>query len=169
MLAQLGREDEAIDRFKPLIEKDPSKYALVQEVGMELMKAEKWKAAEDFLKMAAEASAKLGVDSAAVYSNIGIAAFNQRKDDPAKIDEALGFYQKALDLQPDDPAIVFNAMIACMAKEDWATAASWGEKYVSISPSDAKGWQLLARCYSEAGDPDKASEALQRYQTLKGQ
>ena len=169
MLAQLGREDEAIDRFKPMIEKDPSKHVLVEEVGMELMKAEKWKAAEDFLKMAAEASAKLGVDSAAVYSNIGIAAFNQRKDDPAKIDEAISYYEKALDRQPDDPSIVFNAMIACMAKEDWTTAAGWGEKYVSISPSDPKGWQLLARCYSESGDADKASEALSRFQALKGQ
>ena len=177
MLAQLGREDEAIDRFKPMIEKDPSKYPLVQEVGMELLTAEKWKAAEDFLKMAAEASAKLGADSADVYVNIGIAAFNQRKENPAKIDEAISYYEKALGYEPDDTTTVFAfafflplfVMVAYTAKEDWVNAAGWGEKYVSLNPNDPKGWQLLARCYSEAGDTDKASEALQRYQTLKGQ
>lgn len=169
MLAQMDREAEAIDRFKPLIEKDPKQYRLAQEVGMELLNAKKWKAAEEFLKMAAEASAKLGADSASVYANIGVAAFNQRGEDPAKIDEAISYYQKALDYEPDNASIVFNAMVACMAKEDWTAAAAWGEKYVSVSPSDPKGWQYLARCYSGAGDADKASEALQRYQALKGQ
>jgi Tfp pilus assembly protein PilF len=169
MLAQLGREDEAVDRFKPMIEKDPSQYPLVEQVGMELLKAKKWRAAEDFLKMAAEASAKLGADSAAVYSNIGVAAYNQRAEDPAKIDEAIHYYEKALDYQPDDPTLAFNLLAANIAKEDWGAAAGWGEKYVSVNSSDPKGWQLLARCYSEAGDNDKAAEALRRYQELKGQ
>jgi Tfp pilus assembly protein PilF len=168
MLAQLGREEEAVDRFRPLIEKDPSKYPLVEQVGMELLKAKKWKAAEDFLKMAAEASTKLGVDSSAVYSNLGIAAFNQHRENPSKVDEAIAYYEKAVTLQPDDAPTVFNLIVANMAKQDWVAAAGWGEKYVGINPGDPKGWQYLARCYSEAGDTDKASDALRRYQELKG-
>jgi len=58
-------------------------------------------------------------------------------------------------------------MVANMAKEDWSNASVWGEKYASVSPSDPKGWQYLARCYSELGDKDKATEALSRYQQLR--
>jgi predicted Zn-dependent protease len=56
-----------------------------------------------------------------------------------------------------------------VAREDWASVAVWGEKYVSINSSDPKGWQYLARCYSEAGDTDKASDALRRSQEVKEQ
>jgi predicted Zn-dependent protease len=53
-------------------------------------------------------------------------------------------------------------------KQDWENGALWGEKYVLLVPSDAKGWQVLARCYSELGEDDKALEATTRYSTLKG-
>jgi len=169
MLAQLGRQDEAVERFRPLLEKDPSQYPVVEESGMELLKAKSWKSAAALLKMAADARSKLGAEDFAVYSNIGIAEFNLRTDDPSKIDEAIAYYEKALAIQPDDAPTVFNLVVAHMAKEDWVGAAVWGEKYVSVNASDPKGWQYLARCYSEAGDTDKASEALTRYQQLKGQ
>lgn len=168
-LARMGREDEAVERFKPLIEKDPSKYPMVEEIGMGLLEDKKYKAAEDFLLMSADARVKLGADSASTFSNLGVAAFNQRSTDPAKIDEAIGYYQKALDRDPDNAPTAFNLIVACMAKQDWPAGASWGEKYVSLKPSDAQGWKLLARCYSEAGDTDKATEALKQFQTLQGQ
>ena len=153
-----------------MIEKDPSKYALVEEVGMELMKAEKWKAAEDFLKMAAEASAKLGVDSAAVYSNIGIAAFNQRKDDPAKIDEAISYYQKALDRAARRPDDRLQRDDRVHGERGLGRPPHAGERSTcSISPSDPKGWQLLARCYSEAATPTRRPRPWGAIQDLKGQ
>ncbi|HXV14786.1 MAG TPA: tetratricopeptide repeat protein [Candidatus Krumholzibacteria bacterium] len=169
LLAQMGREAEAVERFKPMIEKDPSKYPVVEETGMELLKAGNWEGAAAFLKLSADARAKVGAEDFAVYSNVGVAAFNSRKDDPAMLDEAIGYYEKALAIQPDDAPTVLNLMAAYMAKEDWENASTWGEKYVSVSPSDPKGWQYLARCYGELGDTDKASEALKRYQELKGQ
>jgi tetratricopeptide (TPR) repeat protein len=166
-LVELGRADEAVARFSRLIEEDPSKYQVIEEIGNDLVTDQNWKGAEVFLKMAADARTKVGKEDFTVYYNLGVADFNLRKEDPAKIDEAIGYYEKALGVQPDDPSTVFNLMVAHMAKEDWSNASVWGEKYASLSPSDPKGWQYLARCYSELGDKDKATEALARYQQLR--
>jgi tetratricopeptide (TPR) repeat protein len=168
-LVELGREDEAIARFQRLVDEDPSKYQVIEEIGTELVNEQKWKGASVFLNMAVDARTKVGAEDFTVYYNLGVAEFNLRKEDPAKLDAAIASYEKALGVQPDEPSTVFNLMVAHMAKEDWMNAATWGEKYASISPSDAKAWQYLARCYSELGDKDKASDALARYQQLKSQ
>lgn len=168
-LAQLGRVDEAVGRVQSMIDKDPSKYPVAEEIGNELFKAGNFKGAEPILLIAANERAKVGADDFDVFSKIAGAAFGQRKDDPAKIDVAIEYYTKALDLKPDDSQTVLNMLMAHMAKEDWGGAAMWGEKYVQANPSDAKAWQYLASCYSELGETDKASEALQRFQQLKGQ
>jgi predicted Zn-dependent protease len=79
------------------------------------------------------------------------------------------YYEKALDLQPDEPQTVFNIIVAYISKEDWRSGVHWGEKYVKITPSDPRGWQLLARCYSELGEKDKAREAMRRFEELRTQ
>jgi tetratricopeptide (TPR) repeat protein len=168
-LVYLGRPEEAVARIQKTIDEDPSKYQMVEDMGNELMTEKKWAGAASFLKLAAEARAKVSADDAAVLKNIGICEFNLGKTDPAHLDEAVVYYQKALDVGGDDPDTTFNMMAAYIRKADWENGALWGEKYVSLTPSDPKGWQLLARCYGELGQDDKASEALARYQTLKGE
>ena len=67
------------------------------------------------------------------------------------IDEAIASYEKALAITPDDPSTVFNVQVAYMAKEDWTNAATWGEKYVSVSSADPKGWKLSGALLQRAG------------------
>jgi len=166
-LVAMNREEEAATRFKRLIEENPAAYKVIEDIGSEELNQKSYKSAAVFLKMAAEARAKIGSEDAKVYYNIGVALYNLRKDDPAKIDEAISYYVKALDMTPDDVDTVFNILVAYAAKEDWANTSQWGEKYVSVNPTDARGWQLLARSYTELGDQEKASEAIQRYEMLK--
>ena len=166
-LIELGREDEAVNRFSRLVEEDPTSYAVIEEIGTDLLNAENWKGAAVFLKLAAEARKKAGVEDFNTYYNLGVAQYRLRAQNPAMIDEAIASYEKALVITPDDPSTVFNIQVAYMAKQDWSNAASWGEKYVSVSSADAKGWQYLARCYSELGDQEKAREALARYEQLR--
>ncbi|HEU4928555.1 MAG TPA: tetratricopeptide repeat protein [Candidatus Krumholzibacteria bacterium] len=168
-LAQLGRVDEAVGRVQAMIDKDPSKYPAVEEIGNELYNARNYKGAEPILIIAANERAKAGADDFDVYSKIAGSALAQRKEDPAKIEVAIEYYTRALDLKSDDAPTVLNLMVAHMAKEDWGGAAMWGEKYVQANPNDATAWQYLASCYGEMGETDKASEALQRFQQLKGQ
>lgn len=168
-LAQMNRVDEAVARAQTMIDKDPTKYAPVEEIGIELFNVQNWRGAAALLQLSADARAKVGADDFDVYNRIGVARFNLRKEDPAMVDAAIEAYTKALDLKPDDAATVFNLMVAHFAKENWGEAAMNGEKYVAMSPNDASGWQYLAQCYNKMGESEKAMEALGRYNTLKGQ
>jgi len=168
-LVDLGKPAEAVARMQKTIDEDPSKYQIVEDMGNDLMGQRKWAGAALFLKLAAEARAKVSADDAGVLQSIGVCEFNLGKKDPAHLDEAIVYYQKALDVGGDNPDTVYNMMAAYALKPDWENAALWGEKYVSLAPSDPKGWQLLARSYGELGQDDKAADALAHYSQLKEQ
>lgn len=168
-LVDMNRSDEAVQRFHRLIEEDPSSYDVIQRIGDDLLKEQKWKGASVFLKMAAEARAKVGAEDFDLYYNIGVALYNTRDTDSSAVAEAITYYQKALDLKPDEPTTIFNIEVAYVAMGDWANAATWGEKFVSVSPDDPRGWQLLARIYTETGDKEKAKEAATRYEQIMKQ
>jgi tetratricopeptide (TPR) repeat protein len=166
-LVELGREDEAVNRFQRFIDEDPASYDVIQDIGNELLNAQRWRGAAVFLKMAAEARAKVGAEDFNLYYNIGVAEYNMRHEDPAATAEAISYYNKALELKPDEPTTIFNIVVAYVSEEDWTNAAQWGEKYVYVNPDDSKGWQLLARIYSEVGEKDKAKEALARFERTR--
>jgi Tfp pilus assembly protein PilF len=167
-LVYLGKPDEAAARLKSTLEEDPSKYPTVEEMGVDLMNRQKWAGAASLLKLAADARVAVGAEDPKLLFNIATCEYKQRKDDPKHLDEAIVYYEKALSIAPDDQDTVFALMGAYVAKEDWASGSLWGEKYVSLNASNAEVWRVLARCYGELGDDAKATEALNRYTTLKG-
>lgn len=162
-----GRPEEAQERFRRLIEEDPTSYQVIEDIGSELLNNKQWRGAVIFLKMAAEARAMIDADDFTLYYNIGAALYNLRKEDPNAVEEAIAYYEKALELNEDEPQTVFNIAVAHVAMDDYAGSAEWLELYVTITPTDPKGWQLLARCYSEIGERDKAREAMARFEALR--
>jgi tetratricopeptide (TPR) repeat protein len=166
-LIVLHRENEAEKRFKRLIDEDPASYKVIEDIGTAELEEKNFGASAEFLKLAAKARDRVGAPDAKVYYNIGVSLYNLRKENPSRIDEAISYYQKALDITPNDPDTVFNILVAYAAKEDWSDAAQWGERYVVVNPNDANGWKLLARSYTELGQQDKAQEAVKRYDMLK--
>lgn len=168
-LIYLGKPDEAKARLQKTIDEDPSKYPIVEEMGNDAMLRQKWAGAASFLKLAAEARSTLGADDAKLLYNIGECEYAQRKDDPAHLDEAIVYYERAATIDGDDPNIPLKLMMSYMAKQDFTSAALYGEKYVALAPAEASGWQLLATCYNELGEDEKAADALSRYASLKGQ
>ena len=168
-LAATGREEEARDRFERLIEEDPTSYQVIEDIGNDLLSAQQWKGASVFLEMAAEARSKIGAEDFTLFYNIGVANYSMRNEDPSAVDKAIMYYEKALDLQPDEPQTIFNIVVAHISKGDYKSAIDWAEKYANINPTDALGWQLLARCYSEVGEKEKAKEAMKRFEMLSEQ
>ncbi|RMF24844.1 MAG: hypothetical protein D6760_02470 [Deltaproteobacteria bacterium] len=168
-LVRAGRAREAEERFRRLIDEDPSQFLVIENIGTDLLKQREWEGAVVFLKMAAEARAKVNEEDFNLYYNIGAALYNMRKEDPSAVDEAIAYYQKALTLQEDEPQTLFNIAVAYVYKEDYGEAVSWLERYTSIKPTDYRGWQLLARCYSETGQKTKARDAMERFQQLRQQ
>lgn len=168
-LAAVGREEEARERFERLIEEDPTNYEVIENIGNELLNAQKWNGAAVFLVMAADARAKIGAEDFNLFYNIGVAYYQMRGEDPEAVDNAIMYYQEALDIQPDEPQTVFNITVAYISKEDYRGAIDWAEKYANLKPNDSRGWQLLARCYSEINEKEKAREAMKRFEMLNEQ
>lgn len=166
-LVETGREEEALEKFNRLVEEDPTSYDVIENIGNELLNSRQWKGAVVFLKMSAEARSKIGAEDFTLYYNIGAGLYNMREEDPGAVDECIMYYEKALELEPDEPQTIFNIIVAHVSKKDWSNAVLWGEKYINVKPEDSKGWQLLARCYSEMGEKEKAREAMTRFEQLR--
>jgi len=169
-LVYLDRPDEAVVKMKTLVDADPEKYTVVEEMGNNLAESQRWAGAAAFLKLAAETRASLGADDAKLLAKIGDCEFELREDPPGPhLDEAIAYYEKSLTINPDDTDVVYDVMSAYYVKKDWAGASLWGEKYVSLNPSNPKAWKILASSYHEMGDDAKASDALTRASTLGGE
>jgi tetratricopeptide (TPR) repeat protein len=162
VLVSMGRPEEAVDTFRRLANESPASYVAIERAASELMEREEWQQAAVMLEVAAEARAHVGAEDFDLHYNIGTLWYRTREADPGAARRTVEHYKKALALRPGDFQTVLNLMVANAWLEDWPEAILWGERYVQTQPEDATGWRLLARCYTEAGDKEKAKECLLR-------
>jgi tetratricopeptide (TPR) repeat protein len=175
-LIALGRVDDAPARFQKLIEESPTNFGVLEEIGNDALGRSQWKGAAVFLGLAADARSAAGMESFETYYNAGVANYSlgrQQAEAGAPADESLGkasaFYEKALQMRPDDPQTTLNLVATNVVRKDWAEASLWGERYVSQNSSDPRGWQFLARIYTEMGEKEKAADAMKRFEALRSQ
>jgi len=173
VLAMMGKPEEAISRFNRLVEEDPTNYRMIEKIGYDLLDAQDWAGAAVFLELSASARSKIGAEDFNLYYNLGVANFQSGRrqgDQPADLEvleRAIGYYEQALVLQPDEPQTVFNVVVAYSAAKDWPRVVAWGEKYVSINAENAQAWRLMSRAYNETGNDAKARECASRYEQLQ--
>jgi superkiller protein 3 len=168
-LAELGRVDEAVARFERLVDEDPSRYDVIEDLGINRFNRQDWKGAYTFLEMAARARIKVGAEDYKIYYDLGRVNYFMREEDPEALGRSVDFYERALELETEDAQTMLNLVIAYMAMEDWLSAIAWGEKYVQILPDGEDGWRLLAMSYNKIGDKDKATHCAQKYADLTAQ
>jgi tetratricopeptide (TPR) repeat protein len=169
VLAKAGKPEEAVSRFQRLVEEDPTNYRTIEKIGYDLVAEKNWKLAAEFLDLAAQARAKIGADDVTLFYNLGVANFNVGKDnnDPAALEKAVSYYEKALALSPNEPQTLRNIVVTYVFAEKWREVASWGERYVAVVPDDADGWRALTRAYNEIGDKEKARRCELRWDELR--
>jgi tetratricopeptide (TPR) repeat protein len=169
VLAASGKPEEAASRFNRLVEEDPTNYRTIEKIGYDQVAEKNWKLAAVFLDLAAQARAKIGADDVTLFYNLGVANFNVGKDtnDPAALEKAVSYYEKALGLSPNNPETLRNIMVTYVFAEKWREVASWGERYVAVAPDDADGWRALTRAYNEIGDKEKARRCELRWDELR--
>ena len=168
-LAKMGKAEEARSRFSRLVEEDPTSYQVIERIGYARLDAQDWMSAITFLDLAAQARAKISSEDFNLFYNMGVSYFQLGKEDPQYLPKAVEYYSKALNIQPDEPTTVYNVVVVYYVGEDWDQAIAWGERYVGINPTDPKGWRLLGRAYTEAGEGEKARLCNNRYEELLGQ
>jgi protein O-GlcNAc transferase len=167
-LAKAGKPEEAVARFSRLVEEDPTNYSVIEDIGYKRLDAQDWKGAVVFLQLAHQARAKIGAENFDLLYNLGVAHYQLGRNpvDSDQLAQAVQWYQKALELQPDEPTTTFNIVVAYVVGSEWMQAITWGEKYVAIKPDDPNGWRLLSRSYTEVGDDAKARRCASRYEEL---
>ena len=167
-LAKAGKPEEAVSRFSQLVEEDPTNYRVIEDIGYKRLEAKDWKGAAVFLELADEARSKIGADNFDLLYNIGVAHYQvgRANDDLDELAEAVQWYEKALEIEPDEPTTMFNIVVVHVVAKQWMQATTWGEKYVNVLPDDPNGWRLLSRSYTELGDDAKARSAAARYEEL---
>ncbi|MBI4719718.1 MAG: tetratricopeptide repeat protein, partial [Chitinivibrionia bacterium] len=172
VLATVGRVDEAAAKFNRLVEEDPTNYGVIESLGSESSNKGDWEAAAVFLDLAAQARAKIGAEDADLYYNLGVVNFKLKDSDPSAPARAVEYYQKSLDLRPDDPQTILSMLFAYYEMKEWIQAVQWGEKYVALLPDGERGWQILSISYKQLGEDDKAMQCALKYDQImkaKGQ
>ncbi|UCG50661.1 MAG: tetratricopeptide repeat protein [Candidatus Latescibacterota bacterium] len=167
VLAKSGKPEEAVSRFNRLVEEDPTNYRVIEKIGYDRLDGKDWKGAAVFLDLAQRARAKIGAEDFNLFYNLGVAHFQTGKEgDAEELAKSIEFYQKALELQPDEPTTIYNITVAYVVAKDWRQAAQWGERYVGVKPDDENGWRILARIYNELGEKEKARQCSSRYDEI---
>ena len=105
----------------------------------------------------AEKNISRSPDKAYVYDRLGTAY-----DAIGKADQAIAYYQKALEVNPRLPGVLYNLGISHGSKGDSETAMLYYKKALDIYPDFARALNNLGNAYIAKGELAQAIEALTR-------
>jgi tetratricopeptide (TPR) repeat protein len=101
-------------------------------------------------------------DDVTFHANLGLAYYRQEK-----FLEACQSYQEALNRDPKNPERSAALGRACIAARRFEEAAALLEKASQFISRDTELLHLLAECYLQLGDREKAEEAYRRIHKLE--
>lgn len=103
--------------------------------------------------------ARYGSDEYTINDLYGLGELNYDIED---YDKAIKFYNKALEYEPDDAAILTNLGLAHVYKQEYEKAIHLYKKALEIESEDAIIWDNLGLAYEYNGDYKKAEAAYQK-------
>jgi len=77
-------------------------------------------------------------------------------------DKAIEFYNKVLELEPENTDAISNSGLACLCKGDDEKAFSLLHEALKIDPEDSLTWDCLGIAYEHINEFEKAKEAYQK-------
>ena len=98
----------------------------------------------------------------ALFANLGLACYKQ-----AKFVEACHAYQEALNLDTKNPSRSYDLGRACIAARKFEDAARLLEKTAASLTKDTTLLHLLAQCYVQLQDVERAEEIYRRINRLE--
>jgi len=96
---------------------------------------------------------------------VNLSGYYNRRD---KLDLALEYAHKALELNPESDLAYFQIAKTCRARGDWAGEATALEKAISIRPT-SQYYYVLAVAYRKVGKAQESERALEAFQRLQKQ
>lgn len=181
-----GREKEAVENLKVILQADPKHFAAWKNLGICRSRADDyakaWEAMERAIQLnpsdedavvygasylkklgrADEVAAlyqktyEAGGKSAAIYRFLGLKALKEKKDDVAA-----DFYQRAIQLDPSADAC-FNLGLVLRRQNKLEAAADAYTKSVRLDPQHAKAWLNLGYIRMKQERFDESKECFQK-------
>jgi tetratricopeptide (TPR) repeat protein len=149
---------EQAEEFFRLAEKDdPGGAEPLYGLGSVYLEQQKRKEARECFQRAVRSAADYPATLPNAWNNLGILAARE-----GNTDEAIGFFQKALEINPDHAVALQNLGNAYRQKKDWDTAKKTLEHAVALNPEDADADYGLGMVYAQLNDTGRAYEYLQK-------
>jgi len=78
-----------------------------------------------------------------------------------RLDETIAWYQKSLEVKPDNPMVLNNLGIVYKMQKKWSAAIQVFEKLVQVDPLDPEGYYSLGRAFFDLGRFQEAAPNLE--------
>lgn len=75
--------------------------------------------------------------------------------------DRLEYFKSLLEKSPDNPMVHYSLAMEYYRLQDWQKAIEHMEKYLELKEDEGAGYRLLAKCYEELGELEKAVQALE--------
>jgi tetratricopeptide (TPR) repeat protein len=152
-----GYLEQAEEFFRLAEKEDPGGAEPLYALGSVYLEQQKRKEAREYFERAVMSRADYPATLPNAWNNLGILAARE-----SNTDEAIGFFQKALWINPDHPVALQNLGNAYRQKKDWDAAKKTLEHALALNAADADANYGLGMVYAQLNDTGHAYEYLQR-------
>ena len=149
---------EQAEAFFRLAEKDnPDAAEPLYGLGSVYLEQKRNKEGRECFQRAVRSAADYPATLPNAWNNLGILAARE-----GKTDEAIGFFQKALEINPDHAVALQNLGNAFRQKKDWDAAKRTLEHALALNSEDPEANYGLGMVYAQMNDTRRAYEYLQK-------
>jgi tetratricopeptide (TPR) repeat protein len=152
-----GYLEQAGEFFQLAQKDDPSGAEPLYGLGSVYLDQKKSKEARECFERAVKAAADYPATLPNAWNNLGILSARE-----GKTDEAIGYFQKALAINPEHAVALQNLGNAYRQKKDWNAARKTLEHGLALNPEDADANYGLGMVYAQLNDTARAYEFLQK-------
>jgi tetratricopeptide (TPR) repeat protein len=154
-----GKYDEAVVRFKQVLEKSPGNVLALYEMASSYFSAKKY---DETIKTSYEGARYKSKYLPKFYLYIG-----NSLDELGKTDEAISAFQDAVNIVSTDSLIHFNLAVILMNSGKRNEAQLHLEKTIELNPSHASSHYALSQVYFEQGKRISGNLAVFRFLSLE--
>lgn len=154
---QRGYLDQAASAFERALRGDPANAEALYGLGSIYLKQDKNAEARDAFERVTKLEASYPDTLPNAWNNLGLLTARE-----GKIDEALPYFQRALELNPNHLVALENLGNAYRQQKKWQEARQILERAVAVGPEDAEANYSLGMVFAQLGDDQQAYDYLQR-------
>jgi tetratricopeptide (TPR) repeat protein len=159
---QRGYFDQAEAFFQVTLSDDPSSAEALYGLGSVYLNLQKNDEARKSFERVTKLQASFPGTLPNAWNNLGLLAAKE-----GRTDEAIGYFQQALQLSPDHLIALENLGNAYRQQKNWGEARKTLEHAVAVGPSDPEANYDLAMVFAQTDETEHAYEYLQKALKLR--